>query len=581
MKPIYSALALSAACVLGSAACSDPGNAAMSSTPPATSSTTDALTDCAGNQVSDFTIVDSTISEAQTWSGAVFVRGNIVAAQNAAVTIKPGTQVIMSENSSLDFATNAGASLDAAGASDAPVQFCGAQARAGYWAGLMLGAGADLASRLDDVVISDAGQASGAALKLSGAAMLHAVTVAGSAGDGIDAVDFDPQSADVSVQGSAGIGLVLHAGSALSHFPAQITLSGNGDDRVRLRFDTVNENATLHPLAVAYDQEGSLKVGNGAALTMEAGVNYQMEPGASLDIGVDGDSATAQFMGTDAAAVTFSGSAQASGSWKGITIGEDASGSMLAHVEIRHAGGDAHAALDVEAKSTLDQVLVAESDTGVKIGPQGVTAESQGLTISGALQTPLHVAANALVALPQFTFEGTGDASILVDAGAISANGTIPAQGLPYDVQGNLEITQGASVSINAGAQFVMANASRFMVGMDDSAATIKAQGSESAKVVFRGATDSPGSWYGITIGSNVSADSSLNYVEIDDAGAGDMTAGSALTLETSISVTNSTFVDSSGFGILKAESDTSDYVAQNSFAGVSADVGVMATGTL
>jgi hypothetical protein len=332
---------------------------------------------------------------------------------------------------------------------------------------------------------------------------------------------------------------------------------------------------------VAYDQEGSLKVGNGAALTMEAGVNYQMEPGASLDIGVDGDSATAQFMGTDAAAVTFSGSAQASGSWKGITIGEDASGSMLAHVEIRHAGGDAHAALDVEAKSTLDQVLVAESDTGVKIGPQGVTAESQGLTISGALQTPLHVAANALVALPQFTFEGTGDASILVDAGAISANGTIPAQGLPYDVQGNLEITQGASVSINAGAQFVMANASRFMVGMDDSAATIKAQGSESAKVVFRGATDSPGSWYGITIGSNVSADSSLNYVEIDDAGAGDMTAGSALTLETSISVTNSTFVDSSGFGILKAESDTSDYVAQNSFAGVSADVGVMATGTL
>jgi hypothetical protein len=578
-----SALAISTALALGAVACSDEGTSSgMASGPHPAATTTQALTDCDGNESTDFTIVDAAITDAQTWSGTVYVAGEVTAASEALLTIEPGTQVIMAQDARLDFATNANATLDASGTLAKPVKFCGEVKRAGSWAGLALGATAEAASRLENVVISDAGKAEEAALTLEGAAMLHAVAVMNAAGDGIHAVDFAENSAEVSVRGSAGASVVLTADDALAHFPSEVTLSGNGDDRVRLRFDELSLDATLST-DVAYVQEGSLAVKGGAVLTMEAGVEYDMDSDASLEIGVGGEQATAFFLGTENAKVTISGSNETSGSWQGIVIGDTASSeSFLANVEIRHAGGGEHAALEIDSAITIDHVLVADSDHGVSIDASGLSAESSGLTVTGTASVPLQLEANALVSLPaDCALSGNADGRIAVAAGAIASSGAVVNLGLPYEISGDIQITNAASVSIEPGVEFVMADDSQFTVGADGSGVTLTAAGTADATIVFRGETDEPGAWYGMLIESNVSASSSLSHIEIRNAGGGDLALGSALTLETSVAVSDSAFVDSSGSGILKVETDDSDYASQNTFVGVETEVAVAASAAL
>jgi hypothetical protein len=537
-----------------------------------------ALTSCDGTGTTEFMVVDSEITGEEHWSGTVYVEGNVKAATAATLTIEPGTQIVMAQNSELDFAANANATLLARGAATAPIQFCGEEAEAGYWAGLKLGAASE--TSLEHVQIVDAGAEGSAALILSAAAKLDNVSISGSAGDGVHAVDFSSDSADLSVEGSAETGIVLESDAALAHFPASVTLEGNGENRVRLSFAEIDIDTTLKA-DVDYVQEGTLSVGNGAVFTLEAGVDYQMDSDASLSIGAEGEAATALFLGTELEPVTFSGTVAAAGSWRGIALTANASAeSQLSHVTISHAGQGGEAALDLQAKVTLDDVLVTESSTGVEIGAQGLSTESTGLTVTATGGAPLHIAANALLSLPNCELSGNAEQSIVVEAGMITSSGTVLDLDVPYRIEGNIETGAGAQLTIEPGVEFVMADHSRFSIGADGSAASIVAEGSSDAMIVFRGKTDQAGSWFGLSIDGNASADSSLRYVEIRNAGeSAEGEVGAALTLEASVEVENSVFAESPGCGILAPADDESDYASLNTFVDVQTEVAASADG--
>jgi hypothetical protein len=573
---------LTVLCTLGVAACGGDNEPTPQTGERHTSTNHAALTACDGTETTAFTVVDSDIAADAHWSGTIYVESAVKAASGAVLTIDPGTQIVMAQNAELDFATNADAQLQARGEAAARVRFCGEQAEAGYWAGLKLGASSE--TSLDGVIVEDAGTAGNAALTLTAAVKLNDVQVSGSAGDGVHAIDFSSDSAKLSVEGSAETGIVLESDAALAHFPAEVTLEGNGENRVRLSFDSIDMDTTLDA-DVDYVQEGTIRVDQGAVFTLEAGVDYQMDSDASLTIGGEGEAATALFLGTEAEPVTFSGTTAAAGSWGGIAFTANASAdSQLSHVEIRHAGQADHAALDVEASITLTEVSVTESSTGVHIGSQGLSAQSAGVTIDTTSGATLQVAANALLSLPaDCQLSGDGEQNIVVEGGTITASGTIEDLSMPYAVEGSIDVNAGAELSIQPGVEFVMADHSQFSIGADGSAASIVAEGSSDAMIVFRGETDAAGSWVGLSIGSNAAAESSLQYIEIRNAGEamveGEM--GAALTLEASVEVSNSVFAESPGCGIMAPAADESDYASVNTFVDVQTEVAASAEGAL
>jgi hypothetical protein len=535
---------------------------------------------CDGSAVEEVTVIDTDIVEDQTWSGVVYVQGEIAAASDVVVAIEPGTQVVMAAASQLDFDTNAEAVLQAVGTEQQPIQLCGEVAEAGSWGGLVLGELADAASQLEHVVITHAGAADGFALTLNGAASLRDVVVAESAGGGVLAVDFAADSENVSIESNAGIAAVLTTDAALDHLPQGGEITANGDNSVHLRFDEIAADVTVPAIDVPYVQEQDLAVTNDAVFTLEAGVDYRVADDASLSIGAEGEGATALFLGTAENSVSIQGLSEVSGSWDGIVVGEGASiESLLSHVDIQHAGADANLALDVSSQITLDHVSVTNSDTGIGIGAEGLSDESAALSVSGALGVPLELAANALVSLPEVEFSDNGEAAILVEAGAISSSGVIANLGLPYAVQGDIDTTEGSSVTIEAGVEFVMAEGSQIEIGADGSEATIVADGSADAMISFHGESAGAGVWQGIVIGSAVSAESSFDYVEIRDAGGGSLAA--ALTLESAIEVTNSSFVDSEGSGILTLTADATDYASANTLTDVEVAVATAASAEL
>lgn len=256
MKPTtHSVRTLTVLCTLGLAACGGENEPTAQTAARPMNTSSAALTSCDGTETTEFMVVDSEITGEEHWSGTVYVEGNVKAAAQAMLTIEPGTQIVMAQNSELDFAANADAKLLARGAATAPVQFCGEEAEAGYWAGLKLGAASE--STLEYVQIVDAGAEGSAALILSAAAKLDNVSISGSAGDGVHAVDFASDSAQLSVAGSAETGIVLEGEAAAAHFPASVTLEGNGENRVRLSFDAITQDTTLKA-DVDYVQELSL-----------------------------------------------------------------------------------------------------------------------------------------------------------------------------------------------------------------------------------------------------------------------------------------------------------------------------------
>jgi hypothetical protein len=529
---------------------------------------------CDGGQADpdEVTVVDSDITGDQHWSGTVHVRRSIAASAAATLTIEPGTQIVMAPGTELDLSASSDAMLSARGSDEEPIQFCGESPEAGSWNGVTLGGSGEAVSELAHVTIAHAGASDGYALVLTHAAAIDDVEISLGGGGGVYAVDFAEGSAALSITDCAGTAVVLAADAALAHFPAGGEISGNTDNGVHLRFDSIRVDAALEA-GVTFVQEEDVAVENGAVLTLNAGVDYRIAAEADLVVGADGEAGTLLCLGSEEAPVSISGEVRGSGSWGGIVLAEGTSnGSLLAHVEIRHAGHDGHAAVDANAAVKLDHVLVADSDAGLHIGAAGLHEDSSAITLENVVAGELIVDANALVDLPECDFVGDEDARVSVQGGVMSDSGVVLDLGVPYAVKGDLETEGDVHLSIAPGVEFEMAEGTEFSVGSDGAEATLVAVGSADAMIAFRGETAVAGSWDGIVIGANVTADSKLDHVEIQHAGGGLLFAA-ALTLQTDISVSNSSFADSEGCGILKLDSDETDYVSTNTFTNVGVEV--------
>ena len=286
----------------------------------------------------------------------------------------------------------------------------------------------------------------------------------------------------------------------------------------------------------------------------------------SLEVGRNSNDARIVTNGTESDPVVFRGSSELAGFWHGLQIRRNVrTDSRLSYTEIWHAGGDDNFALHVESPIVIDHVTLSTNDTGMWISEDGLAEESSDLSITATKGAPLTVQPNALTTIPEGgDYTGNDDDQIEIETGDYTEDGTVPNLGVPYYVLGSIDTETDSVLTLVPGTHFIMSADTSLEIGWNSQQATIMAEGTEEEPIVFSGADDAAGHWVGLVIGNGVVSSSTLDYVEIHDAGGGSPDA--ALVIRNPINVTNSTFANSAGWGILKDDEDLTDYATGNTF---------------
>ena len=535
------------------------------------------LIECGDRDTTGALVVQGEVTTDQDWSDVVHVRG-VVNVMAVTVRIAPGTRVLFDAQSSLEFGWNTrSATILAEGTESAPIRFCGVEDSPGFYDSVIVGSEVNPESVLRHVLISDAGAPDGAALVANGPVMFDHVQVRNSGGDGVIASDFGAGSQVLTVEGSARSPLVLTTPAAVSRVPRGGSLSDNPEPFARLAVTTIEQPIRFQPLDVPYLQDEDVDVYEVEAV-FDPGVRYWFAEGRSLEVGFNTRRALLHVNGTAEAPVEFRGLEDTPGYWGWIRITASVDpASVVSEARILHGGREGQPALVVAAPVTLDGVELDSNLTGASLEAAGAGPSSTGLSVTRTSGPPLTVHPNALIAIPESgSFVGNDADWIEVSAGDYDQRGTVAKLDVPYRVRGNVQTLQNSLLTIQAGTTFLMDEGSVFSVAWNTRTATIDAVGTADAPIIFRGVVEQAGSWGGLVIGANVTADSRLEYVRIGHGGAR-AGAPANLILEAPISVRNSTFFTSSGYGIVKRVDDTSDYAGANTFD----DVALGSVGTL
>lgn len=524
--------------------------------------------DCDGIEVDDAVDATENIDADTEWSGTIRVSSALLVREDAVLTIKPGTNIVFEPDASLEIGWNSStATLFAEGTAEQPIRFCGKVSGAGYWGGLIIGSNVTSDSTMKNVLIADAGGEE-VALALNHGITLENVQVRGSGADGVWAADFEADSTMLSVEGAEGFPVVLLDDAAVDHFPLGGTFEDNGDNRVSLRMGAVDSDTMFHELGVPYFQEQSLQIRDGASVEYEAGVDYQFAADTRLEVGWNSQEAEFLVKGTEADPVTFHGSSNTSGFWAGIIIEPNVlTTSSIEHAVIADAGGEDTDALNIKAAIAISDLLLTGNDTGAFIEAQGLKASSKNLSITETAGVPLTVDPGALITLPEGgDFTGNDIDRIAIVAGTFEKIGSIPNLGVPYLIRGEFSTRADSELTLTAGTTFIMAADSLLEIGWNSTMAKFTAVGTIEEPITFVGDSETAGSWEGITIGSNVTSDSALQYVHISHGGGGDR--ANLWLLQTDVDISDCTITESATYGISTESGDTTDYAAANDLSG-------------
>jgi hypothetical protein len=535
---------------------------------------------CGSRDVEGATVIEEAeITEETTWSGTVYITQPTYLMEGGELTIEPGTKIIMAVDSFLEFGWNSQAvSVFAEGTAAAPITICGEEAEAGYWRSVIFGPNVTSNSTFKNVLVSDGG-ANDAAVVFNADVHVDNLQVVDSGDVGVEATDFADDSAKLSVYGSADAAVRLTGSGGLTNFPLGGTFEGNDQQVVIIDFAEVlgDESVIIHDAGISYLQAQTLYIEQSAALTVEAGVNYQFSADSFLEVGWNGGDSTLFIQGTEGDPVVFEGQGDEPGYWSGLIVGDNVrTNSTVSYLTIRNAGGDDDPALLVRAAITLDHVTLEDNETGAQIGEQGLDPDSANLTITGTESVPLTVEGpNALVSLPQGgSYTGNSDDVIAIDGADYEVTGTIADLGVPYRVLNPLYTYDGSSLTIEPGVSFQMSADTFITFGWNSSAATVHAVGTEEDPIVFIGTDASAGSWRGLNIGVNVTTDSEFAYLSVEHAGDPSNTATSAaIYLDAAVPVTNSWFNEIAGYGVKLDDEADSALVTGNSAGGVTLGV--------
>ncbi len=330
---------------------------------------------------------------------------------------------------------------------------------------------------------------------------------------------------------------------------------------------TISESLTLKNGPAAVDYFVDCVVDVTAPLIIEPGTVIQFAENSGLGIYNEG---TLNAVGTDTAPITFSGSTDLGGWWRGVHIETRSVNNRLENVRIENAGSnyvyccnDIASLLLKGAKITLKNVTLAEGGGNglIVLGNTEFDAYNN-ITINTHKDYPVQIAPSALTAFDGISSNYSGNEKdfVFVLDGNIGTPTTWEALNVPYLVEGKvLDITQ--PLTIEAGAEVVFQENGGLGV-YDEGSLTVNGQA--SSPVIMRGANPIRGFWRGVHI-ETTSLANSLNHLQLSDAGSNYVYCcnekGSLFLKAGTATVTNSTFSNGKSYGIVtRPDFEFTDY---------------------
>ena len=339
---------------------------------------------------------------------------------------------------------------------------------------------------------------------------------------------------------------------------------------------TLSNDTTLTNVGQDYQVTGNLTVN--AALTVEPGVTLRFAESTRLILSSGG---SLNAVGTPSDSIRFLGGQASAGYWDGIDVQTVASANEIAYAEIAHGGDDGYANVYVRSSG---EMAVHDSRIHTSSG-YGIEVESGGSIEGFAANTLRDNGSGAILLVAEMVGQLDGASSygaaaadrIVIDGGTATTAQTWPATDVPYNVAGNTYV-EGA-VTVEAGAEFHAGQSNRIIV---QSGGSLKAVGTTSDSIRFRGEQTSAGYWDGIDV-HTVSSENQLTYASV--AHGGDDGYGNVYVRNSgSVAVTNSRIDSSSTAGVVAESGGEISSFAENDFAdnaGGALDIPVQQLGAL
>lgn len=518
------------------------------------------------------TTLGGNVENEQVWKGKLEVTKDVFVREGASVTIEAGTEIVMCADCSIHFGyLSDRATVKANGTAEKPIIIRGKDGDAGYWASAIFGANLTSNSAIKHVQIKHAGQTDAPAALFESAILVEDLTVEDSGEVGVYAAGFKEGSKNLTVSRTAGYPVVLASEDALHNFPTGDTLTEGGKPYVKLDFSDLKNDSTMRKLSLPYFMAKDMRIRDSGTLTVDAGVNIVVDTDLSFALSYLSDVATFKFNGTETEPIVFQGADPQAGSWAGLSVGNKAtSNSYLEHVFVRHAGGIDNYAFDANSDVVLKNVTFEDNKKGVFLNGVSFGEGSTALTIKGTKEAPLTIPANAMVTIPDNSdFSGNDDDHVLIDSPRMETSGTIPKINVPYLSQRGVFLANSVDVTFSAGVTIKFAADTTLYLSYLSDVATFTIAGTAEDPVTFTGADETAGSWDGAIVGNKASSSSIIKHAKFLYGGKSD---GANLSTDIPLEINNSSFENSSGYGLIinyrDAEDPPRSYDNTNTFSG-------------
>lgn len=261
-------------------------------------------------------------------------------------------------------------------------------------------------------------------------------------------------------------------------------------------------------------------------VVIEPGVTLAFETDAGLWIREDG---ALKAVGTSSKPITFTGVDKSKGSWGGIFFASNDTKNEMKYTTVEYAGG----ANSSSATNNKGGVVIGSgaslkfSDNTIQhcagfalnlyysANPAATTIENNTFK-NNEIPVQISLPFIGLLKGDNKFMDNTSNKAEITCTYAIATTQTMHKLNIPYLVRGlfNFEIGNEGNLTIEPGTVIEMATDKRIVVR-----GSLKAAGTSSEKIIFRGETAASGAWGNIVYHS-ASPNNQLNHVEIRHAGA-------------------------------------------------------------
>ncbi len=376
-------------------------------------------------------------------------------------------------------------------------------------------------------------------------------------------------------------------GDGGSDLDADLGTDGNEDAEVvevcdpENQFDNwnVREDRTLTKACSPYMIDQRLDVGNGATLTIEAGVALHFDFDTWLRVG-GGSGGNGRLIadGTEEQPIVFTtqDDHREAGQWYGLVFGPGALSVSVEHAQVLYGGRSSFGVkgcltIDDAPSSaiSLDKVTFENCLQSGLAHLGGDGQDLAGLRFVSTGDYGLHATPTTLGDVGE-VYEYDDVETNFLKTGTVAESATWLAQGIPFETDGRIDVQGDAApvLTLGEGLELLFPDHAWLRIGAS-STGSLRVEGTEESPVRLASAiSDEPGGWHGVHFQENTFEGSSFDWVIIEHAGRTGFNTRGCVTIngttDGAVSISNSVFRDCalSGVGVVNHDFGFYDFVS-------------------